>query len=1052
MAKRVLGEPYTFNAATRTIVVSGKAIRRETLVLILNVTTNTVIFNFSDSTLTATAYTATTTATGSNLDESTTIVLAYNTTSMSNTDKLSIIVDEVTELMYPAEVVMDPVQKLRVSTPQALIDTDFEYSTQPTKWETITLMNNRPSAFYDASQPLTSLPTTPTFIGASGAYTVTNITGAGTRLVTVALNNTTGITTSTPVFIQDTIDPNANGWVLPITVTANTSFTYWAAQNIASQSIYDITKTYIYIGSFFTGAGIPVSTTAGAAFTYSGTAVTCTTTMNHGLQPGNAIFVLGTTGATNNPNGPWTIRQTPTSNTFIFDVVNAPTAGTISVTAPGSGLTVNTTVTSGIVTNITISAAGSLYTAGDVVLITGGGSNAFAKVMSVGASGAVTQVQLYAGGSGYTGASAVATTMSIGCNTLFTRTYGSSIHRPFDGGVNFTAGTPYNGTQTIRQTRRYFRYQSGKGMQFSTGSNLMPPVFLDNLTASGTTITVGCKLPHNLGVGANIAVSGAVQSAYNGNFVVTATPSLVTLQYTALSAPNATPATGWPINVQPRNWYGAAARVGMFDNQNGFYWEFDGQQLYAVQRSSTQQLAGVITTAYSGNVTIIGTNTRFSEQLIPGDQVVLRGMTYTVQAIQSDTVMVMYPEYRGTHITFPSRAIMSKTVNTRTPITQFNIDRLDGTGVSGYTIDVSKMQMWYIDYSWYGAGAIRFGVKDQRGEVKYAHRIANANRNTEAYMRSGNLPARYEVNTNYPFTVLRSTLANTETTTVNVRDTTGFPPSGTIIVFAPANTGGAIEFINYTGRTATTFTGLTRQVTNLSGPGGLTNLGGTGTAQTFTFSATAPVAVGLYAPQAGVTIGHWGSSVIMDGRYDDDKSFVFNYGQNAQVTYGVAGQRYPVFSVRVSPSVDSGIPGILGAREIINRMQLTLRSVGVLSTGASVRVELFLNGRITGTPTSWINVGGSSLAQYCVHTTSNGISGGEPIYTFFNIVNTSNAQDMSLVRDLGNSILGGGNNNTVTLSDLNKYPDGPDQVTICVIPLSANAVSALRLNWTEAQA
>lgn len=1048
MAKRVIGEIYSFTPSTRTIVVTGKAIRRESLVLILNVTTNTVIFNFSDSTLTATGYT---TSTLNNV-ESTTIVLAYNTTSMSATDRISIIVDEVNELFYPSETLMDPVMKLRTSLPQALIDTDFEYGTQPTKWETLTLMNNRPSAFYDNTQPLTNISTTPVFFGSSGAYQITNIAGAGTRLVTVSINNTTGITTSTPIFIQDTVDPNANGWVLPQTVTANTSFTYFAAQNIANQSIYDPTKTYVFVGSFFTNAGIPMSATAGVAFTYSGTAVTATTTNNHGLQPGNAIYVVGTTGATNNPNGNWTIRLVPTSNTFIFDVVNAPTTGTISVTAPGSGLTVNTTATGGVLTNITISAAGSAYVAGDIVNITGGGANALAKVMAVGASGAVVQVQLYAGGTGYTSTGAVATTMAITCNTLYTRTYGSSLHRPFDGGVNFTCGSPYNGNQTIRQTRRYFRYQSGKAIQFSTGSALMPPVFLDNLTASGTTVTVGCKLPHNLGVGANITISGAVQSAYNGTFPITSTPSLVTLTYTALSAPNASPATGYPITVQPRNWYGAAVRVGMFDSQNGFYWEYDGQQLFAVQRSSTAQLSGVCTTLYSGNTIVTGTNTFFANELTPGDQIVIRGMSYTVQSILSQTNMVIYPEYRGTHIVFPSQVVISKTVNTRTPVTQFNIDRLDGTGQSMYNLDVTKMQMWYIDYTWYGAGAIRFGVKDSRGEVKYAHRIANANRATEAYMRSGNLPGRYEVNTNWPFTITTATIANTETTTINVLDTSLFPPTGTLIVFAAGNAGAAIEFISYTGKTATTFTGLTRALQNLSGPAQLSSLGGNGTAQTFTFNATAPTQVGLYAPQAGITIGHWGSSVIMDGRYDDDKSFVFNYGQNSPVTYATAGTRYPIFSIRLAPSVDTGIVNVLGAREIINRMQLTLRSAEGLTTGASCRLELVLNARITGTPSSWINVGGSSLAQVSVHSAANGLTGGESIFTWFNIINTSNAVDLLSLRDLGNSILGGGNNLTMSLTDANKYPDGPDQVTIVLTPLAANAVSALRLNWTEAQA
>ena len=42
----------------------------------------------------------------------------------------------------------DPVDKLRVSTPQSLIDTDFEYGQQPSKWEQLALQNNRQSLYY----------------------------------------------------------------------------------------------------------------------------------------------------------------------------------------------------------------------------------------------------------------------------------------------------------------------------------------------------------------------------------------------------------------------------------------------------------------------------------------------------------------------------------------------------------------------------------------------------------------------------------------------------------------------------------------------------------------------------------------------------------------------------------------------------------------------------------------------------------------------------------------------------------------------------------------
>ena len=50
------------------------------------------------------------------------------------------------EISFPKEFI-DPVTKLRVSNPENLIDTDFEYGLQPTKWETVELINNTPSFF-----------------------------------------------------------------------------------------------------------------------------------------------------------------------------------------------------------------------------------------------------------------------------------------------------------------------------------------------------------------------------------------------------------------------------------------------------------------------------------------------------------------------------------------------------------------------------------------------------------------------------------------------------------------------------------------------------------------------------------------------------------------------------------------------------------------------------------------------------------------------------------------------------------------------------------------
>ena len=69
--------------------------------------------------------------------------IPVDTSSYTSTDKLLIITDsEPAPLVSFRDFLVDPVGKLRVSSPQSMIDTDFEYGPQPTKWQTMKFINN----------------------------------------------------------------------------------------------------------------------------------------------------------------------------------------------------------------------------------------------------------------------------------------------------------------------------------------------------------------------------------------------------------------------------------------------------------------------------------------------------------------------------------------------------------------------------------------------------------------------------------------------------------------------------------------------------------------------------------------------------------------------------------------------------------------------------------------------------------------------------------------------------------------------------------------------
>jgi hypothetical protein len=848
----------------------------------------------------------------------------------------------VAPYINPAPNAQDPVGKMRVSQGQALIDTDFEYGQQPTKWESIALQNSRQSCYYIPQQPLS----------------VTSITGTTTLTITVSAAIT--IAAGTPIYIQNATDANANGWWYTTSgVSANTTFTVVPTTAAAAGEKYNAALTYVYVGYFYSNCGIPVGSNA---ITNSGTTCTATTTNPHGLSANSLVYITNTSASTNAPNGAWIVATVPSANTFTFVVAAAPT-GTI--------------------------------------------------------------------------------TNSAASNVIYARPAGYVESRSFDGGVAFSAGSTVPNSQLIRQTRRYFRYQSGKGIQFSTGTSMCPPIFVTSITSSGTTATVTTRFAHNLAVGCTIQVSGLDQGAYNGTFTVATVPTPTTLTYTMVNAAGVSPATGLIVKVSAINWYGSSNRVGFFDQQNGLFFEYDGQTLYAVWRNSTNQINGTVSVT-QGSSAVTGTGTQFSTQLQPGSFIVIRGQTYRVVTIASDTSLYISPEYRGATI---AGALVSKTIDVRVPRSLW-LDPLDGSGPSGYVLDLTKMQMWYIDYSWYGAGFVRWGLRTTKGQIAYVYQQVNNNQRFEAYMRSGNMAAHYESSGLTPVTYLTATLASATTTggTINVADTSGFAPSGTVKVQAAGQTG-AVEYISYSAKTANTLTITARAQT-----------GGT-TATTFTYSATAPVAVEYASPDTAASLSHWGSSVIMDGNFNDDKSLIFNYGTTTAITTTNTNP-IVILAIRIAPAVDNGQVGLLGAKEIINRMQLQLVELGLYTTGTGYLINLILNGYASGatsgsfiSPIQQANGITSSLAQIASNSNAVTVTGGESVAAAYTNASGQTTLDLTGVRDLGNSILGGGTSASVPTSQSGFYPDGPDILYVVATPLTSTSSTILaRLSWKEAQA
>jgi hypothetical protein len=74
----------------------------------------------------------------------------------------------------------------------------------------------------------------------------------------------------------------------------------------------------------------------------------------------------------------------------------------------------------------------------------------------------------------------------------------------------------------------------------------------------------------------------------------------------------------------------------------------------------------------------------------------------------------------------------------------WNGDKLDGTGASGFTLDTTKAQILWMDFEWLGVGSVRCGFIID-GQYIVCHTFNNANDISNVYMTTAILPVRYEI-------------------------------------------------------------------------------------------------------------------------------------------------------------------------------------------------------------------------------------------------------------------------------------------------------------------
>jgi len=107
----------------------------------------------------------------------------------------------------------------------------------------------------------------------------------------------------------------------------------------------------------------------------------------------------------------------------------------------------------------------------------------------------------------------------------------------------------------------------------------------------------------------------------------------------------------------------------------------------------------------------------------------------------------IYLEKNGTASpTFVERSYVTGAL-TETSVAQSSwngIDKLDGTGPSGITLDLTKAQIFWMDIEWLGLGTVRMGFVID-GKLIHCHSFHHANLITSTYITTASLPLRYEI-------------------------------------------------------------------------------------------------------------------------------------------------------------------------------------------------------------------------------------------------------------------------------------------------------------------
>lgn len=240
-------------------------------------------------------------------------------------------------------------------------------------------------------------------------------------------------------------------------------------------------------------------------------------------------------------------------------------------------------------------------------------------------------------------------------------------------------------------------------------------------------------------------------AAFNNNFM----QSITALSATIVNPVTEITTTPEPTQLDAFGRLRASTPLTLFDSSHRYKDNNLWASLTAVGGTyafnANQGLVDLTVSSASGSSVIRETTKVFSYQ--PGKSLLVMN-TFVMASSATDlrqrvgyfgSQNGIYFQLDDGNIGLVKRSLISgSVVDTVVLRSSWNGDKLDGTGASGLTLDITKAQIFWMDVEWLGVGSVRTGFIIN-GRYIVCHTFHHANIIASTYITTASLPVRYEI-------------------------------------------------------------------------------------------------------------------------------------------------------------------------------------------------------------------------------------------------------------------------------------------------------------------